>query len=237
MTPMEERLQKLLSSAGICSRRTAERYIEAGRVTVNGVTAQLGDKADPERDAVAVDGLPLSTEGEKVWLMLYKPVGYVTTLSDEKGRKTAASLVSDCGCRVWPVGRLDMDSEGLLLFTNDGEGTNQLLHPSHQVEKEYHVTVRGDMASALPVLRGPMELDGRPLAPAKVKVLDKKANGGKLSIVIYEGRNRQVRRMCALAGLTVLRLKRVREGELSLGTLKAGTWRRLTQEEIGKLFH
>lgn len=237
MTCMEERLQKLLSSAGICSRRTAERYIEAGRVTVNGVTARLGDKADPTRDAIAVDALPLSTEGERVWLMLYKPVGYVTTLSDEKGRRTAASLVSDCGCRVWPVGRLDMDSEGLLLFTNDGEGTNRLLHPKCQVEKEYHVAVRGDVAAALPVLQGPMELDGRRLAPARVEILAQKAGGGELSVVIHEGRNRQVRRMCALAGLTVTRLKRVREGSLSLGTLKPGAWRRLTGEEVGRLFH
>ena len=236
MTHMQERLQKLLSSAGICSRRTAERYIEAGRVTVNGAVAGLGDKADPERDVIAVDGLPLSMAGEKVWLMLYKPVGYVTTLSDEKGRRTAASLVSDCGCRVWPVGRLDMDSEGLLLFTNDGEGTNRLLHPSHQVEKEYHVTVRGDVPAALPVLRGPMELDGCPLAPAKVEVLNQKTDGGELSVVIHEGKNRQVRRMCALAGVTVTRLKRVREGKLSLGTLKPGTWRRLTQEEISAVF-
>lgn len=236
MTHMEERLQKLLSSAGVCSRRTAERYIEAGRVTVNGVVARLGDKADPERDVIAVDGLPLAPEGEKVWLMLYKPVGYVTTLSDEKGRKTAASLVSGCGCRVWPVGRLDMDSEGLLLFTNDGEGTNRLLHPSHQVEKEYHVTVRGDVDQALPILRGPMELDGRPLAPARAEVLSQKADGGELAVVIHEGRNRQVRRMCALAGLTVTRLKRVREGDLTLGFLKPGAWRPLTQEEISVLF-
>lgn len=235
MTLMEERLQKLLSSAGICSRRTAERYIETGRVTVNGIPARLGDKADPERDAIAVDGLPLSAEGEKVWLALYKPVGYVTTLSDEKGRRTAASLVAGCGHRVWPVGRLDINSEGLLLFTNDGEGTNKLLHPSHNVEKEYHVTVRGNVKAALPVLRGPMELDGRPLAPAHVEVLTQKSDGGELSVVIHEGRNRQVRRMCALAGLTVTRLKRVREGELSLGTLRPGEWRRLTGEEVDRL--
>lgn len=237
MTYMEERLQKLLSSAGLCSRRTAERYIEAGRVTVNGVAAQLGDKADPVRDAIAVDGLPVSQGGKKVWLMLYKPVGYVTTLSDEKGRRTAASLVSDCGFRVWPVGRLDMDSEGLLLFTNDGEGTNRVLHPGHQVDKEYHVTVQGDVKAAFPILQGPMELDGRPLAPARVEVLERKADRGELSVVIHEGRNRQVRRMCALAGLTVTCLKRVREGDLSIGALTPGTWRWLTQEEIGRLFH
>ena len=206
-------------------------------MTVNGVIAQVGDKADPVRDVIAVDGLPLAMGDEKIWLMLYKPVGYVTTLSDEKGRRTAWSLVSDCGCRVWPVGRLDMDSEGLLLFTNDGEGTNRLLHPSHQVEKEYHVTVRGDVAAALPILRGPMELDGRSLAPATVEVLNQKAGGGALSVVIHEGRNRQVRRMCAMAGLTVTRLKRVREGALSLGTLEPGVWRRLTRAEIGRLFH
>lgn len=232
---MEERLQKLLSSAGICSRRTAEEYIQEGRVAVNGVTARLGDKADPVRDRVTVDGKPLGEEGERVWIMLHKPRGYVTTLADEKGRKTAAQLVEDCGFRVWPVGRLDLNSEGLLLFTNDGSGTNRVLHPSHRMEKEYHVTVEGDMDAALPILRGPMKLDGEPLSPARVTLLGRDKRGGELSVVIHQGKNRQVRRMCAQAGLGVKRLIRVREGSLRLGGLKPGQWRFLTEEEIRAL--
>ena len=232
---MEERLQKLLSAAGVCSRRTAEEYIAAGRVTVNGRPARVGDKADPDRDRVEVDGRPLSRQGKILWLMLNKPRGYVTTLSDEKGRKTAASLVSDCGARVWPVGRLDLDSEGLLLFTNDGEGTNRLLHPSHEVEKEYHVTVAGDLDRALPILTGPLELDGEPLAPARVELLSRGEDGGELSVVIHQGKNRQVRRMCALAGLKVKRLRRVREGGLRLEGLAPGKWRLLSEREVAEL--
>ena len=228
---MEERLQKLLSAAGVCSRRSAEGYITAGRVTVNGLTAGLGDKADPEKDDIRVDGVPLDRGEKKVWLLLHKPRGYVTTLSDEKGRRTAADLVADCGFRVWPVGRLDLDSEGLLLFTNDGQGTYRLSHPSHQVEKEYLVAVEGDVDAALPVLEGPMEMDGEKLAPAKVKLV----RPGVLSVVIHQGKNRQVRRMCAQAGLTVLRLRRVREGSLSLGNLPRGKWRWLTPQEVREL--
>lgn len=232
---MRERLQKLLSAAGVCSRRAAEEYIAAGRVTVNGVVAHVGDSADPELDTVTVDGQPLSRRGETVWLLLHKPRGYVTTLSDEKGRRTAAQLVADCGVRVWPVGRLDLNSEGLLLFTNDGAGTDRLLHPSHEVEKEYEVTVTGDLNRALPVLTGPLELDGRPLAPARVDILRRDGQGGLLSVTIHEGRNRQVRRMCALAGLEVRALKRVREGPLTLGDLPVGKWRRLTGGEVAAL--
>lgn len=232
---MRERLQKLLSAAGVCSRRAAEEYIAAGRVAVNGVVAHVGDSADPELDTVTVDGQPLPRRGETVWLLLHKPRGYVTTLSDEKGRRTAAQLVADCGVRVWPVGRLDLNSEGLLLFTNDGAGTDRLLHPSHEVEKEYEVTVTGDLNRALPVLTGPLELDGRPLAPARVDILRRDGQGGLLSVTIHEGRNRQVRRMCALAGLEVRALKRVREGPLTLGDLPAGKWRRLTGGEVAAL--
>ena len=232
---MEERLQKLLSAAGMCSRRTAEEYIAAGRVTVNGRIARIGEKADPGQDTILVDGKPLDQGRERVWLMLHKPRGYVTTLSDEKGRRTAGSLVVDCGVRVWPVGRLDLNSEGLLLFTNDGEGTNRLLHPSHEVEKEYQVTVSGDVAAAIPVLSGPLELDGQPLAPAKVRLLKPTPDGGVLSVVIHEGKNRQVRRMCALAELEVKRLIRIREGNLTLGTLPPGKWRFLTTIERQKI--
>ena len=234
---MEERLQKLLSAAGICSRRAAEGYLASGRVAVNGAAAKVGDKADPDRDTITVDGIPLPKPDSPVWLMLNKPRGYVTTLSDEKGRRTAAELVADCGCRVWPVGRLDLDSEGLLLFTNDGEGTNLLLHPSQEVEKEYHVSVAGDLERALPILSGPLELDGALLSLARVSVLRRDRTGGALSVVIHEGKNRQVRRMCALAGLTVHRLRRVREGTLSLGGLPIGAWRWLTPQERAELIH
>lgn len=228
---MEERLQKILSAAGVCSRRQAEEYLSAGRVTVNGQVAGLGDKADAAQDAVALDGVLVVKPEALTYLMLHKPRGVITSLSDDRGRPTVAGLVADCPVRVWPVGRLDWDSEGLLLLTNDGELTNQLTHPRHQVEKEYIVTVTGDADAALPILQGPMELDGVALAPAQVRALAP----GRLSVVIHEGKNRQVRRMCALAGLEVLRLKRVREGPLTLGDLQRGTWRQLTPQEVAAL--
>ncbi len=233
---MKERLQKILSAAGVCSRRAAEDYIRAGRVTVNGAVAKLGESADLTCDTVAVDGVFLQTPGERTWLMLYKPRGYVTTLSDEQGRKTVAELIRECPARVWPVGRLDLDSEGLLLMTDDGAMTQHLLHPSHEVEKEYHTWVTGDAASALPILSAPMELDGEKLRPALVRVIGENRDTTLLSIVIHEGKNRQVRRMCAAAGLKVTRLKRVREGQLPLDeTLRPGQWRYLTAGETAKL--
>ena len=152
---MEERLQKILSARGVASRRAAEDWLAAGRVTVNGRTARVGDKADPERDEIRVDGRLLAEPARRTYVMLNKPRGYVTTLSDERGRKTVAELVTGCGARVWPVGRLDLDSEGLLLLTDDGALTQRLIHPSHEVEKEYHVRVEGDVAAALPVLTFP----------------------------------------------------------------------------------
>lgn len=229
---MEERLQKLISSCGLASRRTAEAWISQGRVTVNGSRAALGDRADLERDRVEVDGVPLRPRTERTYLMLNKPRGYVTTLSDEKGRRTAASLVSGCGRRVWPVGRLDLDSEGLLLFTDDGELTHGLLHPSGEVEKEYLVWVAGDVDRALPILTAPMELDGEPIAPAQVRAGRRSEGVTQLSVVIHQGKNRQVRRMCAQCGLDVTRLKRIREGDLPLDrTLRPGQWRFLTAAE------
>lgn len=230
---MEERLQKLLSSCGVTSRRGAEEWILAGRVKVNGEVAQLGEKADLERDRIEVDGKPLKREEQRVYLMLNKPRGYVTTLSDEKGRKNVAQLVSGCGKRVWPVGRLDLDSEGLLILTDDGELTHKLIHPSHEVEKEYLVWVTGDVNKGIPILSAPMELDGDRLAPAKVR--KGRVSGGvtQLSITIHQGKNRQVRRMCAKAGLDVLRLKRIREGALELDrTLAVGKFRPLREEEV-----
>lgn len=232
---MEERLQKLLSCAGVCSRRAAEEYIKAGRVTVNGRAAVLGEKADPDRDEIALDGRPIGGAAKPVYLMLHKPVGYVTTLSDEQGRPTVAALVADAPARVWPVGRLDLNSEGLLLLTNDGAFTHQLTHPSHEVEKEYHVWVTGPAQRAVPILRGPMELDGEILAPARVQLLRQEGEQAVLSVTIHQGKNRQVRRMCAAAGLAVRRLVRVREGSLLLGNLPRGKWRMLTPREVADL--
>ncbi len=228
---MEERLQKLISAAGLCSRRKAEEWLSAGRVTVNGRIAGVGDKADPEHDTVEVDGIPLAAPAACTYVMLHKPRGYVTTLSDEKGRKTVAQLVKDCPAKVWPVGRLDMDSEGLLLMTNDGDLTYRLTHPSHEIQKEYHVRVSGDVEKAMPTLSLPMVIDGEEM------IADRVTQSGRdsLLIVIHQGKNRQVRRMCAAAGLTVRRLVRVREGGLSLGALPAGQWRELTEKEIAML--
>lgn len=228
---VEERLQKILSSAGVCSRRKAEEYLDAGRVTVNGKRAALGDKADPERDEVAVDGAVISRVAAHTYIMLHKPRGYVTTLSDEKGRKTVAELVADCPARVWPVGRLDMDSEGLLILTDDGELTQRLTHPSHKIQKEYHVRVDGDVEQAIPVLSRPMVVDGEDMIADRVERIGNR----RLIIVIHQGKNRQVRRMCAAAGLKVTRLIRKKEGNLSLGDLEIGTWRHLTADEVALL--
>lgn len=230
---MEERLQKILSAAGACSRRAAEEYIKTGRVTVNGETAQLGQKADPEQDLITLDGKPIGAAPEEpLYFMLHKPVGYVTTLSDEQGRPSVADLIRDIPERVWPVGRLDQNSEGLLLLTNDGDVTHRLLHPSFRVEKEYHVWVTGSIKRALPILHGPLKIDGELLAPAQIDVLEDEGDRGKLRFIIHQGKKRQVRRMCAAGSLKVLRLQRVREGNLLLGDLPMGKWRPLTADEV-----
>jgi 23S rRNA pseudouridine2605 synthase len=211
--------------------------VKQGAVTVNGRTAVLGDSADPDVDVILVDGKPLPAQQQFVYLMLNKPRGYVTTLSDEKGRKNAAQLVADCGVRVYPVGRLDMDSEGLLLFTNDGEFANNLMHPRHEVNKIYRVTVDGYSDPALERLRRPVTLDGYTIAKPEADLLEGPDITGRavLQVMIHEGRNRQVRRMCAMAGMNVLRLVRIAEGNLRLGALKCGAWRYLTEEEIAGL--
>ena len=233
---MTERLQKILSGRGVCSRRKAEEYITAGRVCVNGITAKLGDIADPELDEILLDGKPLPSASEYVYIMLHKPRGYVTTLSDEKGRKNAAQLVADCGTRVYPVGRLDMDSEGLLLFTNDGDFANQLMHPKHEVNKTYHVVVTGYSPENLEKLAQPVTLDGYTIRKPEVKLLKMLSDGkAVLSVTIHEGRNRQVRRMCDLAGMRVTRLIRMSEGALRLGNLPLGKWRYLTPAEVERL--
>lgn len=229
---MKERLQKILSSRGICSRRKAEELIAAGKVTVNGIAAAVGDMADPEVDEILVEGKSLPTRESYVYILLNKPRGYVTTMSDEKGRPTAAELVADCGIRVYPVGRLDMDSEGLLLFTNDGDFANMLMHPKHEVEKTYDTWVTGYNPGCFKRLGEPMELDGYRLRVPKLKLLKVEGTNARIHITIHEGRYRQVRRMCQQAGMHVTRLRRIREGKLSLGDLPKGKWRYLTTEEI-----
>lgn len=231
-----ERLQKILSAAGVCSRRKAEELIQAGRITVNGKTASLGDRADWDRDDVRLDGRALAAPAERRCLMLNKPRGYVTTLADERGRPTVAELVADCGVRVYPVGRLDMDSQGLLLLTNDGALAHRLAHPSHGMEKEYRVTVSGRLEGCAERLSALRKLeDGSPIAPARVAVLLREPGRWVLSVTIRQGLNRQVRRMCAMAGLRVHRLERVREGPLMLGDLPPGCWRPLTAAEVSAL--
>lgn len=230
-----ERLQKILASRGLCSRRQAEEWITAGRVMLNGQVALLGQSADAELDEILVDGKPLPGQQKKVYLMLNKPRGYVTTLKDERGRKDAAQLVANCGQRVYPVGRLDMDSEGLLLFTNDGDFANLLMHPKHEVEKIYRVWVTGYSQENLDALGQPIELDGYLIRAPKVRLVYQEGKRAVIEVTIHEGRNRQVRRMCQAANMEVARLKRMAEGPVKLGQLKTGCWRYLAPEELEAL--
>ncbi len=230
----EQRLQKVLSAHGVASRRQAEQMITEGRVRVNGNTARLGDKVT-ETDVIEVDGAVLRRAPRPVYIMLHKPRGYVTTCKDEQGRRDVTELVRDCPERVYPVGRLDLNSEGLLLLTNDGALANRLMHPSGQVEKVYLCWVTGYKAGAEDKLRAPLELDGRPLNPARVVLRRVNGDQAMIEVGITEGRNRQVRRMCELAGLHVTRLKRIGEGQLRLDRLPVGQWRYLTDEEVSYL--
>ena len=225
------RLQKYFTDCGVLSRRAAEAEILAGNVLVNGVPATLGDKIDPDVDVVEYRGkpvLPPKNDAHR-YVMLNKPRGYVTTLKDEKGRPTVSMLVRGAGTRLYPVGRLDMDSEGLLLLTNDGELTNRLTHPRHEIPKIYHVTVSpAPTPDILAVLASPMELDGYRLLPIGVRPLSSEV----IELTLYEGRNRQIRRMCDAVGLRVRRLRRVAIGSLTLGELPLGKWRELTEDEV-----
>lgn len=233
---MQDRLQKIISKAGICSRRAAEELIKAGKVTLNGEVASLGMSADAETDIITVNGTPLTIEAERTYIMLNKPRGYVTTMSDEQGRKNVSMLVEDAGLRLYPVGRLDMYSEGLLLMTNDGDTAYKLTHPSHRVDKTYHAWVQGDnMEKSIADMSKSMEIDGYKIRPATVSNLGIDYGSTVLSITIHEGRNRQIRKMCDACNLKLSRLRRVSEGELRLGELKVGKWRKLTQSEIGYL--
>lgn len=232
---MRQRLQKILSARGVASRRRAEEMIQHGQVTVNGIAASLGDSADPETDEIRVNGQLLPGGQQSVYILLNKPRGYVTTLSDEKGRPNAAQLVAGCGIRVYPVGRLDMDSEGLLLFTNDGAFANALTHPKQEVEKVYEVWVSGYYPGGEEKMSRPIVLDGYRIRPPKVTLLSVREAKAKLRVTIHEGRNRQIRRMCEAAGMRCTRLKRIQEGNLLLGDLPSGHWRYLTPEEIAEL--
>ena len=230
-----ERIQKILSAAGVCSRRKAEQLILDGNVTVDSEIATLGTKADPLQQEICVHGVPIATkETEFRYILLHKPKGYLTSVTDDRGRLTVMDLLGDAGKGLWPVGRLDFDSEGLLLLTNDGDITQKLTHPSFGIEKTYHVTVKGeDLAAGLCALQGEIRLDDEVLNPAKVSLVEKQAEDRAVfAVTISQGKNRQVRRMCAYASLTVLRLIRVKEANLQLDSLKSGKWRRLTAEEV-----
>ena len=232
---MRERLQKILSARGVASRRHSEELIKAGKVAVNGITAVLGDTADPDTDEITLEGRALPRQEAPVYLVLNKPRGFVTTLSDEQGRKNAAQLVEDCGVRVYPVGRLDMDSQGLLLFTNDGEFANRMMHPKGEVDKTYRVLCVGYAPEKEEKLGLAITLDGYTIRKPRVKLLKATGDKAEFEVTIHEGRNRQVRRMCQAAGMSVRRLTRIREGSLSLGDLPTGRWRYLTKEEIERL--
>lgn len=233
---MGERLQKIISAAGLCSRRTAEEWIAQGRVSVNGTKAQIGQTADPETDLILVDGERLPKKKSNTYVMLNKPKGYVTTMRDEQGRPTVAELVRLPGKRLYPVGRLDMYSEGLLLMTDDGETANRLMHPSHRIEKTYIVDVVGeDLRAAVVQLRREMDIDGYKVKAVDVQLIRQGGGRGQISVTIGEGRNRQVRRMCEQCGLKLQRLVRISEGTLELGELPTGKWRYLTDEEIAFL--
>lgn len=228
------KLQKYFSDCGLMSRRAAEEEIKKGLVRVNGAVAELGMRIDPHADLIEYKGVPVQPRAaERTYIMLNKPRGYVTTLSDEKGRPTVLSLIRSLGVRVYPVGRLDMDSDGLLLLTDDGELTNRLTHPRHEIPKIYHVTITGTVSrEKLTALSSPMVIDGYKILPVKTCVLSSDGRSTVLEMTLYEGRNRQIRKMCALCGLHISRLCRVAMGELSLGSLEVGKWRRLTADEV-----
>lgn len=234
---MQERLQKILSRAGISSRRAAEELITSGRIAVNGVKVTvLGTKADSSSDRITIDGKPIIIQSLRIYLLLNKPAGYVTTLNDPDGRPIVTDLIKDIPERLFPVGRLDFNTEGLLLLTNDGDWANRLAHPSHEVTKEYLVKVRGEVnADVLARLAKGVKLDDGWTAPAKVELVRSLSKNSWLSISIHEGRYRQVRRMCEAVGLLVARLTRTRYGTLDIGSLTPGEYRHLTQSEISEL--
>lgn len=236
MAEEKVRLQKFMSECGVASRRKSEELIESGKVRVNGAVASLGDKINPKKDTVTVSGKKIVKQKEHKYIMLHKPRGFITTMSDEMERKCVAQLIFDVPQRVYPVGRLDRESEGLLLFTNDGEFANALTHPKKHVSKTYRVTVRpGVTDEQLSAITEGIIIDDRKTAPAEVRVVTKEENRVVLEIILYEGRNRQIRKMCEQLDLEVARLKRTAIGSVKLGMLKQGDWRDLTEDEVRKL--
>lgn len=236
MKDIKIRLQKHLSACGIASRRKAEELIASGKVRVNGKIAVIGDKVDPKRDKISVRGKTVVSNDSKCYIMLNKPRGFITAMSDDRGRKTIADLTADVGVKVFPVGRLDRDSEGLLIMTNDGDITNILTHPSNHVNKTYRVTVKGEVSEdKLKKLCEGVIIEGRKTLPCDVFVVERKEDRTVLNFIIHEGRNRQIRKMCAAVGLEVLRLKRIEIAGIKLGKLPAGSWRPLNQKELNRL--
>ena len=230
------RLQKFMAEAGVASRRSSEELIAAGKVKVNGRSAKIGDSVDPIRDKVTVSGKSVVAVRKKVYIMLHKPRRFVTTLNDELGRKSVDMLVKDVGVRVFPVGRLDKDSEGLLFMTNDGEFANALTHPSRHVNKTYRVTVKGEVSDeALLGMSEGVMLDGKKTLPCNVFVAERKSDRTVLIFTISEGRNRQIRRMCEAYSLEVIRLKRTEIAGVKLGMLPQGKWRDLNEREMKRL--
>lgn len=230
------RLQKYLADCGVASRRKSEELIEQGKVKVNGRVAQIGDKVNPKKDDITVSGKKIVKTKSYTYIMLHKPRGFITTMNDEMGRKCVAELVKDVGARVYPVGRLDRESEGLLLMTNDGEFANAMTHPTKHVPKTYRVTVRPSVTDEqITALMTGIVIEDRMTAPAEVRVITKEEGRVVLEIVLYEGRNRQIRKMCEALGLEVARLKRTAVGSVKLGMLPQGKWRELKEDEVHKL--
>ena len=228
------RLQKIIADSGYCSRRKAEEYIEQGCVKVNGRPVSLGDKADPKNDIVTVNGEKIASSGTQLrYIKLYKPRGYVTTMADTHGRKIVTDLLDDIDERVYPVGRLDKDSEGLLILTNDGALANAVMHPSRHIKKRYRVTVRGEVTDdKLTTLASGVKIDTGVTLPCTVAVLAEEENRTVLEFTIAEGKNRQIRKMCEAVKLQIVRLKRNAVGNIKLGMLKPGEWADLTAEEL-----
>ena len=232
----EVRLQKFLAESGVASRRKSEELIDQGKVKVNGKVAMIGDKIDPKKDTVTVSGKKIVKTKTFTYIVLHKPRGFITTMSDEKDRKCVAELIKDVDGRVYPVGRLDKDSEGMLLFTNDGAFANAMTHPTKHVPKTYRVTVRPSISEEqITALTQGVIIEDRKTAPAEVRVITKEEGRVVLEIILYEGRNRQIRKMCEEVGLEVARLKRTQIGSIKLGMLKQGAWRHLTEDEVRKL--
>lgn len=238
METQKIRIQKFFTDCGVLSRRAAEEEIKAGRVKINGAVAEVGQKIDPTHDRVEYRGrvIEATQKPRFTYVMLNKPRGYLSTVTDDRGRHCVTELVADTGVRLYPVGRLDMDSEGLLLLTNDGELTNRLTHPKHEIPKIYHVKIQGTVtAEQIKALSKPMDIDGYTILPVKTELVSVKDDTSTLRMTLFEGRNRQIRKMCETQSLQILRLCRVAIGEVKLGNLAPGKWRYLTRTQVDYL--